>query len=178
MRSGSSWRALLIPVLVLAGMALFLNGQAASREPAADAPAVHQVRGTAADYRTFTDRAGSGNRTTTVVVFALKLAEFPENVTFRLERPPPGGVPQGTPVRLELPPDAAETVQRAGRFPAAEYTVKAIGAEIGGQSVYSAAEGAGRAAGASRAFRLAALACVLLAAGWAAAVLWWRRRPG
>ncbi|MFI0416695.1 hypothetical protein [Spongiactinospora sp. 9N601] len=179
MRSGFPWRARLVPVLVLAGMALFLNDQAARRERAADPPAVQQVRGTAVKYHTFTDQAGSGNRTTRVVVFALTLAEFPQNLTFRLERPPPGGVPRGTPVRLELPADAAGTVQRAGRYPDAEYTVKALGAEIGGRSVYTAAEGAGRAAGASGAFRTAALVFLLLAVGWAAAALWWaRRRPG
>ncbi|WP_049558368.1 hypothetical protein [Nonomuraea sp. SBT364] len=159
------WRSRLVPVLVLAGTALFLFDQGVRREPKAVRFSV--VEGTAAGYRSFVDGAGRGNRTTTTVVFALTLAGYPPNVTFRLERPPPAGVPEGAAVRLEVPADTADTVARASRFPGADYLVKVLGASIDGRPVYSAEGEAERAGGASAGYKVAGAVCALLAAAWA-----------
>jgi hypothetical protein len=173
------WRVRIIPVLILAGMALFLNDQGARREPGAQVRAGSVVEGTAAGYRAFTDSAGSGNRTSTRVVFALTLAEYPANVTFRLDRPPTGGVPDGARVRLDVAADADESVARARRHPDTAYVIRALGAVVDGRTVYTAAEGADRATAAVGGYRIAAGGCALLALAWLAwLVRTWSRRTG
>ncbi|MGW0479250.1 hypothetical protein [Nonomuraea sp. NPDC003214] len=158
------WRSRLVPLLVLAGTALFLFDQGARREPVVREVSV--LEGTAAGYRSYTDSAGRGNRTSTVVVFALTLSGYPANVTFRLLQPPPGGVPDGAAVRLEVPADTAETLARAARFPDSDYLIKALGASVDGRPVYSAAGDAERASGAATGFKIASAVCALLALAW------------
>jgi hypothetical protein len=177
MKPLSWWRSRLIPVLLLAGMALFLNGQASRREPNADLTNVSVLEGTAAGHRTFTETVRTNRRTSQRRVFALTLDEYPSNVTFRLEQPPPSGAPDGTPIRLEVAADATDTIDRATRYPDATYMIRALGATVAGRTIYSASAAADRAAGASHAYRIAALICALLAAAWTALVVaQWRRQ--
>lgn len=174
----SRWWKRLVPLLALLVTALFLDGQASRREPGLDLRDVSVVEGTVAKFDTVKRPDRTARKVRYVTVATVALAEYPDNVAFRLTPRPPGGVAEGSRVRLEAV-DVDRTLDRAERFPEVEYRIDAVGAVIDGRTISSAAARVEVARDAANGYRLAAGACLLAALAWAVVlVMWWRRMRG
>jgi hypothetical protein len=164
--------------LVMIGMAVFLWGQGSRREPPTEAAEIHVVTGTVAEFRTFQERSTDANgRLRDRIRFAITISEHPANASFRIDRPPDGGIARGARVRLEVSGDPRSSLDAAARFPTSHQQIDAVGLAVNGNIVYSAAADTEQAAGAVRGWRIASLVCWIVALGWIA-LLTWRHRAG
>ncbi|WP_157244487.1 hypothetical protein [Nonomuraea typhae] len=167
MRSYVSW---LMPGLILLGFALFQFTRASQSAPAFAMSAVHVVQGTVATSDTKRTSVGAGNRATTRVDYVLTLTGRPQNVTFRLDTTPAGGVAAGAGVRLEILEDPEEAFTSGARHPDSGNQIHAVGATVNGTNVYSAAEYVSRSEAAAGSARTYAIVCLLLGLAWAGVV--------
>jgi hypothetical protein len=104
------------------------------------------------------------------------LADRPQNIVFRLTVPPEGGIAPGARARLEILDDPQEEFARARTHLDASYQVRALGATVDGQVVYSAVAATERAGSAATSYRLGAIACLVLGLGWAGSTVHRHRR--
>lgn len=128
-----------IVLLVLIGMAIFLWGQGSRREAPDGSAETHVVTGTVATYRNYQDSSMENGRYRVRNRYAVTIAEQPSNVSFRIERPPPGGLAEGAQVRMEVRGDPAGSIDAAQRFPDSTQVIDAAGLTVNGETVYSAA---------------------------------------
>ncbi|MFI6497324.1 hypothetical protein [Nonomuraea typhae] len=167
MRSYISW---LMPGLILLGFALFQFTRASQSAPAFAMSAVRVVEGTVATSDTKTTGVGAGNRRTSRVDYTLTLTGRPQNVAFRLDTTPAGGVVAGARVRLEILEDPEEAFTSGARYPGSGNQIHAVGAAVNGETVYSAADYVSRSESAAGSYRTYAIVCLLLGLAWAGAV--------
>lgn len=161
----------LLPVLLLLGMSIFLFNRAGQADVGYTVADVHLVEGTVATSETSVRSIGTPTRPSTAVVEVVTLAGWPQNLAFGLTMTPAGGITPAARVRLEILDDPQEQHSRAQRFADGEFEVRAVGATVDGQVVYSAAAEVERAESAGSRYRLGALACLVLGLAWAGVVI-------
>ncbi|MFI6291538.1 hypothetical protein ACIBEJ_08100 [Nonomuraea sp. NPDC050790] len=166
-----------MPALVLLGFALFFHDRAGKGEPAFTMAEVRVVEGTVATADTSRTQVGSGNRQSSRVDYTLTLTGRPQNVSFRLDVPPEGGIRTGARVRLEILEDPEEAFTSAARFPDGSNRIHAVGAVVDGKPVYTAAEYVGRGEAAATRDGRVALVFLLLGLAWVAVVYVVKIRP-
>jgi hypothetical protein len=146
-------------------MSIFLFSRGGAVAAPAETP--HVVEGVVATFDRSVDSTGTSSRPSTSVGYLVTLADQPPNLTFRLTVPPEGGIAPGARVRLEVLDDPREVSGRARSYPDASFVVRVVGATVDGQVVYTATAAADRAGSATTAYRLGAVACLVLGLGWA-----------
>ncbi|MFI9551038.1 hypothetical protein [Nonomuraea endophytica] len=166
-----------VPALVLLGFAIFYNDRAGKSEPDFTMAEVKVVEGIVATSDISRTQVGSGNRQTSRVDYTLTLTGRPQNVSFRLDTPPQGGVKAGMRVRLEVLEDAEAAFTSATRYPDGSNKIHAVGAVLDGKPVYTAAEYVARSESAASGNGRIALIFLLLGLAWGAVVYFVKIRP-
>jgi hypothetical protein len=128
---------------------------------------VHVVEGVVATFDTSVDTTGTPSRPSTSIGYLVTLADRPQNLVFRLTVPLEGGLAPGARVRLEILDDPQEEFARARTHPDASFQVRAAGATVDGDVVYTSAASEERAGSAATTYRLGAIACLVLGLAWA-----------
>ncbi|MFI6535843.1 hypothetical protein ACIBHY_25575 [Nonomuraea sp. NPDC050547] len=166
-----------MPALVLLGFAIFFNDRGGKSEPDFTMAEVNVIEGTVAAFDVSRTQTGTGNRQSTRVDYLLTLTGRPQNVSFRLDTTPAGGVTAGMRVRLEILEDAEEAFTSATRYPDGTNRIHAVGAVVDGKPVYTAAEYVARSESAASGNGRIALIFLLLALAWGAVVYFVKIRP-